>query len=143
MQRWPSPQATKRLRTRVREITESSQSGKEVTQLIAALTPVLRGWSNYFRSGNADRKFHQMDHFVVERIRRWQARRGGQRATNQKGWTNDQLYRMGLPRLRGRVCYPAQATPGRSSVSRVPENGKHGLKGGYGNGLALNAGTAP
>jgi RNA-directed DNA polymerase len=143
MQRWPSPEATKRLRTRVREITASGQSGKEVTQIIAALTPVLRGWSNYFRTGNADRKFHQMDHFVVERIRRWQSRRGGQRATNQKGWTGDQLYRMGLPRLRGRVCYPAQATPGRSSGSRVPENGKHGLKGGYGNGRALNTSTAP
>ena len=54
-----------------------------------------------------------------------------------------QLYGMGLHRLRGRVGYPAQAAPRRSSVSRVPENGKHGLKGGYGNGLADHVGTAP
>jgi len=33
--------------------------------------------------------------------------------------------------LMGTVKYPAQATPGRSSVSRVPENGTHGLKGGF------------
>jgi len=39
------------------------------------------------------------------------------------------------------VCYPAQAAPVRPSVSRAPENGQHGLKGGYGNGLALPAGT--
>src|SRR2546427_4185671 len=34
-------------------------------QIIAELTPVLRGWGNYFRTGNADREFHNMDSFVV------------------------------------------------------------------------------
>src|SRR5215469_7366369 len=57
MQRWPSPKATKKLRDRVREITSKRQSGKDVKQLIAELTPVLRGWGNYFRTGNADREF--------------------------------------------------------------------------------------
>jgi hypothetical protein len=33
--------------------------------------------------------------------------------------------------LMGTVGYPAQATPRRSSLSRVPENGPHGLKGGH------------
>jgi hypothetical protein len=103
---------------------------------------VLRGWGNYFRTGNADREFLKMDGFVVGRIRRWQFRRGGQRP-HQKAWTSDQLYGMGLHRLRGRVDYPAQAAPRRSSVSRVPENGTHGLKGGYGDGLAAHVGTAP
>jgi hypothetical protein len=42
---------------------------------------------------------------------------------------------MGLHRLMGTVKYPAQATPRRSSVSRVPENGTHGLKGELRNGL--------
>ena len=63
-------------------------------------------------------------------LRRWQYRRGGQRATNRTPWTGDQLYGMGLYRLMGTVKYPAQATPRRSSVSHVPENGMHGLKGG-------------
>jgi len=49
MQRWPSPKATKQLRTRVRELTSKRQSGKDVKQIIAELTPVLRGWGNYFR----------------------------------------------------------------------------------------------
>jgi hypothetical protein len=31
------------------------QSGKDVKQIIAELNPVLRGWGNYFRTGNADR----------------------------------------------------------------------------------------
>jgi hypothetical protein len=41
-----------------------------------------------------------------------------------------QLYGMGLHRLVGTVRYPPQATPRRSSLSRVPENGMHGWKGG-------------
>jgi len=142
-QRWPSPKATKRLRDRVREITGKRNSGKDVKRIIAELNPVLRGWGNYFRTGNADREFNKMDGYVFRSIRRWQFRRGGQRATKRKPWTGQQLYGMGLYKLQGTVRYPAQATPRRSSLSRVPENGTHGLKGGHGNGPALSVGTAP
>ena len=131
MQRWPSPKATKKLRDRVREITGGRQSGKDAKQIIAELNPVLRGWGNYFRTGNADREFNKVDGFVYRSLRRWQQRRGGQRATRQKAWTSQQLYGMGLLRLQGTVRYPTQATPRRSSVSRVRENRMHGLKGGY------------
>ena len=130
MQRWPSAKATKKLRERIREITNKQQSGKEVKQIIAELTPVLRGWGNYFRSGNADREFNKMDSFVRMSLRRWQYRRGGQRPTKRPPFTVQQLSGMGLYQLMGTVCYPAQATPRRSSLSRVPENGMHGLKGG-------------
>jgi group II intron reverse transcriptase/maturase len=135
-QRWPSPKATKKLRDRVRELTSKRQSGKDVKQIIAELTPVLRGWGNYFRTGNADREFNKMDYFVVQSLHRWQYRRGGQRPTKRAPFTGDQLYGMGLHKLMGTVKYPAQATPRRSSLSRVPENGTHGLKGEHRNGLA-------
>jgi len=136
MQRWPSAKATKKLRDRIRELTSKRQSGQKVEQIIAALTPVLRGWGNYFRTGNADREFNKMDGFVVQSLRRWQYRRGGQRPTKRAPFTGAQLYGMGLHKLMGTVRYPAQATPRRSSLSRVPENGKHGLKGELRNGLA-------
>ncbi len=121
VQRWPSPKATKKLRDRVRELTSKRQSGKDVKRIIAELTPVLRGWGNYFRTGNADREFNKMDYFVVKSLRRWQYRRGGQRPTKRAPFTGNQLYGMGLHKLMGTVKYPAQATPTRSSVSRVPE----------------------
>jgi RNA-directed DNA polymerase len=136
VQRWPSPKATKKLRDRVRELTSKQQSGKDVKQIIAELTLVLRGWGNYFRTGNADREFNKMDSFVVKRLRRWQYRRGGQRPTKRAPFTGNQLYGMGLHKLMGTVKYPAQATPRRSSLSRVPENGTHGLKGDIRNGPA-------
>jgi group II intron reverse transcriptase/maturase len=131
MQRWPSPKAMKKIRGRVRELTDARQSGKDVKQIIAELNPVLRGWGNYFRTGNADREFNKIDGFVYRRLQRWQERRGGQRATCRKSWTSKQLFGMGLYKLQGTVQYPSQATSRRSPVSCVPENGTHSLKGGY------------
>ena len=129
MQRWPSPKAMKRIRERVRELTDARQSGQDVKQIIAKLNPVLRGWGNYFRTGNADRKFNQLDQYVFTCLMRWQYRRGGQRRGRVEKWTHDRLVSMGLYRLRTTVKYPAQATPVRSSLSRVRENRTHGLKG--------------
>ena len=129
MHRWPSPKATKKLRDRVHELTGKQHSGKDVKQIVAALTPVLRGWGNYFRTGTADREFNKMDGFVVKSLRRWQYRRCGQRTTKREPFTGDQLHGMGLHKLMGTVHYPAQATPRRSSLSRVRENRTHGLKG--------------
>jgi group II intron reverse transcriptase/maturase len=129
MQRWPSPKAMKRIRERVREMTDARNSGQDVKQIIAKLTPVLRGWGNYFRSGNADRKFNQLDSYVYERLVRWLYRRGGQRKGRVEKWTHDRFVSMGLHRLRTTVKYPAQAAPVRSSLSRVRENRTHGLKG--------------
>jgi hypothetical protein len=77
-----------------------------------------------------------MDGFVVKSLRRWQYRRGGQRATKRAPYTGQQLHGMGLHKLMGTVKYPSQATPRRSSLSRVPENGMHGLKGDFRTGLA-------
>ena len=68
-------------------------------------------------------------------LRQWQYRRGGQRATQRPLLTQDQLYGICLYRLMGTVKFPTQATLRKSSLSRVPENGTHGLKGVFRNGL--------
>jgi RNA-directed DNA polymerase len=134
MQRWPSPRAMKRVRERVHELTCARRCGaKDVKQIIASLNPVLRGWGNYFKTGNADTKFTQIDDYTRDRILRWLWRRGGQRPRlRAHKWPHERLYEMGLHRLRTSVRYPAQATPRRPSVSRVRENRTHGLTGGPG-----------
>jgi len=112
VQRWPSPKAMKRIRDRVRELTDVRRcGGKDVKEVIAELNPVLRGWGNYFRTGNAHREFHRVDEYVYHRLCRWRRRRNGQRATTRATWTLADLYGMGLHRLYGTVRYPTQATP--------------------------------
>lgn len=137
MQRWPSPKAMKKIQTRIHELTKVRGNGAEnVNEIITKLNPVLRGWGNYFRSGNADREFNELDGYVHRRITGWIDRRGGQRSRFQLSqWPHERLHEIGLHRLQGRVSYPTQATPVRPSVSRVRENRTHGLKGGFGIGL--------
>ena len=94
VQRWPAPKAMKRIRQRVHELTDARHSGaRDLKQIITGLNPVLRGWGNYFRSGNADAKFNQIDGYVHERIQHWLLRRGGQRrAVWLDHWPQQRLY---------------------------------------------------
>ncbi len=112
LQRWPSSRSMKRLRTRIRELTDARRGGvKDVQVLIARLNPVLRGWGNYFRTGNATLKFNQIDHYVRQRLGLFLARRRGFRhrhgAISQ--WSFDWFRELGLHRLFGTVRYPGAA----------------------------------
>jgi group II intron reverse transcriptase/maturase len=112
LQRWPAPRSMKRLRTRIRELTDARRSGvKDVRVLIARLNPVLRGWGNYFRTGNATRKFNQIDHYVRYRLGLFLARRQGlrDRHAGVSRWSFDWLWGLGLYRLFGTVRYPGPA----------------------------------
>ncbi|MEK7760039.1 MAG: group II intron reverse transcriptase/maturase, partial [Nitrospirota bacterium] len=131
VQRWPSPRVMKKIRSRVHELTNARRAGvKDVKEIITTLNPVLRGWGNYFRTGNSDREFRKLDDYVYERLCRWQHRRGGQRSRfRYSEWPRDRYYGLGLHKLRTTVKYPAQATPVRPSLSRVREIRMHGLKG--------------
>lgn len=138
VQRWPSPKAMKNIRSRVHELTDPQSAGKrDVTEVIQALNPVIRGWGNYFRSGNADRKFNQLDSYVWSRLNRWQRRRAGQRSRFKASeWPHERYVGLGLHQLRGTVKYPSKATSVRPSLSRVREMRMHGLKGESGIGAA-------
>ena len=61
--RWPSPRAMKAIRSRIHDLTEPRRWAgmKDIREVIGELNPVLRGWGNYFRTGNASGKFNQMD----------------------------------------------------------------------------------
>jgi RNA-directed DNA polymerase len=112
LQRWPSARSMKRVRQRVKELTGSNRNGvKDVRVLISDLNPVLRGWGNYFRTGNAAYKFNQIDTYVWRRLHRFLVRRVGRnlRAGRADQWTRNWLWQLGLHRLRGTVRYPGAA----------------------------------
>jgi len=112
LQRWPSPRSMKRLRSRIRELTDARRNGvKDVRVLIARLNPLLRGWGNYFRTGNATRKFNQIDHYVRQRLGLFLARRRGLRHRHGAvaRWPFGWFWGLGLHRLFGTVRYPGAA----------------------------------
>jgi RNA-directed DNA polymerase len=111
-ERWPSHRSMKRVRQRVKELTGRNRSGvKDVRRIIADLNPVLRGWGNYFRTGNAAQKCIQIDHYTWWRLSRFMVRRKGRhlRAGDAQQWTRDFFHALGLHRLTGTVRYPEVA----------------------------------
>lgn len=112
LHRWPSTDAMKRIREKVREGTGPNRSGvKDIRVVIDDLNPVLRGWGNYFRTGNAAKKFNQVDAYVRRRLTKLMVRRHGRNLTPQRVeiWTSDWFRDHGLHRLRGTVRYPGAA----------------------------------
>jgi RNA-directed DNA polymerase len=113
LHRWPSQRAMKRIRARIRELTDRGRRAgvKGIREVIADLNPVLRGWGNYFRTGNAADKFIQIDRHVAWRLKRLLIKRKGRhlRAGQASHWTEDWLVDLGLHRLRGTIRYPGTA----------------------------------
>jgi group II intron reverse transcriptase/maturase len=112
LHRWPSPRAMKRVRQRVHELTDRRWCGvKDVRDVVRKLNPILRGWGNYFRTGNAADKFTQVDRYVVERLRSLMIKRRGRNlhAGQANRWTREWFEGHGLYRLRGTIRYPEAA----------------------------------
>jgi group II intron reverse transcriptase/maturase len=111
LHRWPSQRAMARVRTRVRELTTRARCHTDLRDIIADLNPVLRGWGQYFRTGNATAKFIQLDRYVEDRLRGLLLQRAGSRlrAGRAEGWTRSFFEALGLVRLRGSIHYPGVA----------------------------------
>jgi RNA-directed DNA polymerase len=112
LQRWPSAKSMKRVRQRVKELTGRNRHGvKDVRVLIDDVNPILRGWGNYFRTGNAAQKFNQVDNYVWGRLRDFMIDRKGRnlKAGESTTWTSDFFHDLGCHRLRGTVRYPGAA----------------------------------
>jgi RNA-directed DNA polymerase len=111
LQRWPSQRAMGRVRGRVKTLTGRGRVGQDIRDVIAELNPILRGWGNYFRTGNAAKKFNQIDRYVVFRLRRLMVKRYGRnlKPGQPLAWTREFFEALGLYRLRGTVRYPGVA----------------------------------
>jgi RNA-directed DNA polymerase len=111
LHRWPSQRAMNRLRDKIRDRTGRNRAGTDIRVVIADLNPVLRGWGNYFRTGNAASKFRQADDYVVFRLRRLMIKKRGRnlRAGQAQAWTENWFNGHGLHRLRGTIRYPKAA----------------------------------
>lgn len=111
LHRWPSQTAMKRLRDKVRVLTGRSRVGLDIRTVIATLNPILRGWGNYFRTGNAAAKFRRIDWYVCWRLFRLMVKKRGRnlRAGQADQWTEEWFNGHGLHRLRGTIRYPKAA----------------------------------
>lgn len=110
LQRWPSQRSMQRIRQRVKELTPRSRCHADIRDVIADLNPVLRGWGNYFRTGNAATRFNQLDSYVWRRLLSLRVKRKGRnlKPGEVERWSSEYFQTLGLHRLRGTVQYPEQ-----------------------------------
>src|SRR6266496_3788647 len=110
--RWPSRQAMRRARERIRELTERKRLSRPVEEIVQELNRFLRGWGGYFRYGNSARHFDQISTYALKRLASFVAKRHGHapgygmsvvayRSTN----------RIGLISLNGTVVAPRPFKP--------------------------------
>jgi group II intron reverse transcriptase/maturase len=111
LQRWPSQRSMQRIRQRVKALTPRQRCHADIRDVIADLNPVLRGWGQYFRTGNAAPQFTALDSHVVRRLRSLRVKR--KERNLQRGevraWTREYFENLGLHRLRGTIRYPEQS----------------------------------
>ena len=62
--------------------------GSPTVALINAMNPVIRGWSNYFRTGVAKEVFTDLDRFMYTRAQRYMKRRHPRKS----GWWRTEKY---------------------------------------------------
>ncbi len=111
LHRWPSVRSMKRARAKIKALTGRSQAGRKLEDVIARLNPFLRGWGNYFRTGNAGTKFISLDRYVWWRLFRLLVKKRGRnlRAGQADRWTPTWLHDQGLHKLMGTIRYPKAA----------------------------------
>ncbi len=114
--RWPSPRAMKSLRARIRKLTDRRRRAgmRDIREVIRDLNLLLRGWGNYFRTGNASWKFQQVDRYVTQRLVRLLAsrrhRNWKRRPFFMKDWPHTRFVEEhGLYKLLGTIRYPGAA----------------------------------
>jgi RNA-directed DNA polymerase len=113
--RGPSPQATRRARERVREITARKRLRLPVEQIVQELNWFLRGWGGYFRYGNSNRDFHRITLHAQERLALFMAERR-KRGRPYARWllAKGVPRRAGLTDLHGTVIAPRPNKPWRA-----------------------------
>jgi group II intron reverse transcriptase/maturase len=104
LQRWPSRQAMRQVRERIKALTAPRHRLPQPIQTIVNdVNRVVRGWGAYFRVGNSTRKFQAVDHYVRERLGRFMADKAGHGGQRRKRYTWALFARLGVYELTGTV----------------------------------------
>lgn len=108
LNRWPSKGSMAKVREAIKRVTSYRRVKiRSVYELIPELNRILRGWSEYFKTGNAARKFNHIECYVWQRLVVFQNRRRRQkRPHRRRGYTYEWFRNLGVYRLMGQVGYP-------------------------------------
>lgn len=82
--RWPRKKSVDKLRVKLRTLTRRTRPGS-LHSICAELTPIQRGWFNFFRAGNVQSQFHAIDGWLRRRLRGLLRKRTKRRGISPRG----------------------------------------------------------
>ena len=131
---FPSDRALGDIKHRIKTLTKSNMVNLSLDELIRALNPKLRGWTNYHRHGAAKRCFGYLSHYLWWRVIRWLRKkyphltwRQIKRRYRGRDWTSPEGRRLHWPaevpvtRYRGRRKPSPWAATGTGQGTTRPE----------------------
>lgn len=112
--RWPSDQAMRRARDRLRQMTTRSRLLLPVEAVVEDMNRFLRGWGAFFRYGHSAVRFDKISNYALERLTLFIGKR--HKRGRAFGWTVAAYLspdRCGLISLNGTVVAPRAGKPWR------------------------------
>lgn len=126
----PAPKSVAAFREKLRHTFQRLQ-GSNARCLIGVLNPLIRGWANYYRGVVSSEIFHQLEHYIFWKLRRWISKthpnksfswRDGRYWAHHPAYkgspwsfvdkeTGMVLYRIGYTRIRRHVLIAGDASP--------------------------------
>jgi RNA-directed DNA polymerase len=82
--RWPRQKSVDKLRRTLRALTRRTRPGS-LQSICAELTPIQRGWFNFFRVGNVQSQCHELDGWLRRRLRSLLRKRTKRRGISPRG----------------------------------------------------------
>ena len=134
---FPSKRALREIMHRIKTLTDRSTLNLSLDQLIHALNPILRGWTNYHRHNASKRCFAYHSHYLWWRVIRWLRKKYPRLTWKQlrrrcwgRHWTSREGTRLAWPaevpvtryRYRGhQIPSPWAATTGTGRATTPPD----------------------
>jgi group II intron reverse transcriptase/maturase len=102
----PSAKAMVAIRANIKDTIKSQGLQSSLNEVIKALNPVLRGWSEYFRRTNAAQSFADIDQYALQQLHLWMCRKHASKWALRSRVVPAQLfYKAGLLKLSNRSTY--------------------------------------
>jgi RNA-directed DNA polymerase len=134
---FPSERALREVMHRIKTLTKRNTTNLSLDELIHALNPILRGWTNYHRHNAAKRCFAYLSYYLWWRVIRWLRKKYPRLTWKQlrrrcwgRHWTSREGTRLAWPaevpvtryRYRGhRIPSPWAASTGTGRATTPPE----------------------
>jgi len=112
--RWPSTKAMRSIRHKVRDAVGYDDI-YSLEEKIRALNPILRGWGQYFRIGNAHRHFKKVDSYVYTKLVNFLRRKHKRRGKGFRAFPPSFFKKAGLYQPHGTVVHRFRTLRGEHS----------------------------